>query len=287
MSRRKNLSKSEASASPETTRSTSTTPRADVLTRFSETRKPPLWLGDNPEIPYKAGHMFGSLRLLSPVLVREHSVSAHGKHCVYLRVRCLCTECGTEIQPLWDNVKKGATTRCQACAQKYAAKQRQLSVWGRVPDEIDQWIRCKWFSIRGRCEDPLNRGYRNYGGRGIRLSEEFLNPLAFIDYMRSVGDAGEAFRQKLEIDRIDNERGYERGNLRWATRSEQALNTRATLRVDYGEDKGILFRDFVRKYCSVGLSRALFLHYSGVPLDEIARRKGRGPRGPYVREPRV
>ena len=182
---------------------------------------------------------------------------------------------------MWDNVRKGLTTRCVKCAHRASRRKVVQNVWGRVPDEIDQWIRCKWFSIRGRCEDPLNRGYRNYGGRGIRLSGEFHDPLAFIDYVRSIGDAQDALTRKLELDRIDNERGYERGNLRWATRSEQALNTRVTLRVDYGEDKGILFRDFVRKYCSVGLSRALFLHYSGVPLDEIARRKGRGPRGPY------
>ena len=154
-------------------------------------------------------------------------------------------------------------------------------VWGRTPDEIDQWIRCKWFGIRGRCSDPFNRQYVNYGARGIRLSEEFQNPLAFIDYMRTVGDVGEAFERKLEIDRIDNDKGYERGNLRWATRTEQNLNKGNTLRVDYGDDRGLLFSEFVSKYCSVGLSRAKILYYQGVPLDEIARRRGRGKRRPY------
>lgn len=99
--------------------------------------------------------------------------------------------------------------------------------------------------------------------------------------MRTVGDVGEAFRQKLEIDRIDNDKGYERGNLRWATRTEQSLNKRNTLRVDYGDDEGILFSEFVSKYCSVGLSRAKILYYQGVSLDEIVRRQGRGKRGPY------
>jgi hypothetical protein len=150
-----------------------------------------------------------------------------------------------------------------------------------VPDEIDQWIRHKWFAIRGRCNEPTNRQYVNYGARGIRLSEEFQNPLAFIDYMRTVGDVNEAFKHKLEIDRIDNDKGYERGNLRWATRTEQNLNKCNTLRVDYGDDKGILFAEFVSKYCSVGLPRAKVLYYEGVSLDEITRRQGRGKRGPY------
>lgn len=157
------------------------------------------------------------------------------------------------------------------------------STWGRTPDEIDQWLRCKWFAIRGRCDDPTNRNYGNYGGRGIKLSEEFHNPIAFIDYMRSVGGADAAFADGLEIDRIDNGKGYERGNLRWATRSEQDLNKRNNLRVDYGNDHNILFKDFVKKYCTVTLQRAAVLYYGGVPLDEIARRKGRGQRRPYVR----
>lgn len=160
-----------------------------------------------------------------------------------------------------------------------------MQTWGRKPDEIDQWIRGKWFAIRGRCDDPTNRQYANYGGRGIRLSEEFHNPLVFIDYMRTVGDVRDAYTRKLEIDRTDNDRGYERGNLRWADRTEQNYNKRCNLRVSYGDDRDILFKDFVAKYCSVGLHRAEVLYYQGVPLDEIARRKGRGPRGPYRKNP--
>ena len=182
--------------------------------------------------------------------------------------------------PVWANVKKGATTRCNACARVHAAKQRQLNVWGRVPDEIDQWIRCKWFSIRGRCEDPLNAHYASYGGRGVRVSEEFLNPVAFIDYMRSIGDVQDAFTRKLEIDRIDNERGYERGNLRWATRATQNNNKRSTLYVEYAGER-MCFTDFVQKHTSLSRSRAYALYHEGRSLDEIARVQGRGPRGPY------
>lgn len=191
-------------------------------------------------------------------------------------------ECGKEVLPIWDNVKEGKTTRCTSCAQKAAAKRRQQNVWGRTPDEIDQWIRCKWFAIRSRCEDPLSREYRNYGARGVRLSEEFHDPLAFVDYMRTVGGVRRAYAERLEIDRTDNNGNYERGNLRWATRSEQNLNKRNSLRVTY-EGKDYAFCDFVSKHCSVCLHTAENLYYQGVPLDEIARRKGRGPRGPYHR----
>ena len=124
--------------------------------------------------------------------------------------------------------------------------------------------------------------YASYGGRGIKVSEEFLNPIAFIDYMRSVGDVGdvgEAFRQKLEIDRIDNERGYERGNLRWATRATQNNNKQSTLYVEYAGER-MCFTDFVQKHTSLSRSRAYTLYHEGRSLDEIARVQGRGPRGP-------
>ena len=275
-----NSSKSAACAARKTTGSTVANMKPGKPGQFSETRKPPQWRGEKPRVPYRAGHMFGSLRLLSPVLVRDSGTLPSGKPYVYLRAKCLCTECGTETSPLWENVQAGRSTRCTKCAHRAARARYVNRVWGRQPDEIDQWIRCKWFGIRGRCDDPTNRQYANYGGRGIHLSEEFHNPLTFIDHMRTVGDVADAFRRRLEIDRIDNNRGYERGNLRWATRSEQNYNKRCNTRVIYhGEE--MLFRDFASRFCTVGLHRAQTLYYAGVSLDEIARRKGRGPRGPY------
>lgn len=199
-------------------------------------------------------------------------------------MRCLCTECGEETRPLWDNVRRGLTTRCVKCAHRASRVKAVQNVWGRTPDEIDQWLRCKWFGIRGRCDDPTNRQYANYGGRGVRLGEEFRNPIAFIDYMRSVGDVRDAYARKLEIDRIDNGKGYERGNLRWATRTVQNNNRRTTLWVEFDGER-MCFTDFVRNHTSLSRSRAYALYREGRPLDEIARVQGRGPRGP--RHPRV
>lgn len=153
------------------------------------------------------------------------------------------------------------------------------NTWGRTPDEIDQWLRCKWFSIRGRCDDPTNRQYGNYGGRGIKLPEEFHNPIVFIDYMRSVGDVQEAYRHSMEVDRIDNDSGYERGNLRWATRRTQTNNTRNTIYVTFNNEK-MCFGDFVKNHTTLSRSRAYALYREGLTLYEIAAVKGRGPRGP-------
>ncbi len=78
-----------------------------------------------------------------------------------------------------------------------------------------------WGRIKSRCEDTANPAYRYYGARGISLSAEFHDFGAFIEHV------GRKPSPESEIDRINNNGNYERGNLRWTTRKEQMRNTRA------------------------------------------------------------
>ncbi len=79
-----------------------------------------------------------------------------------------------------------------------------------------------------RCEDSNNIRYGAYGGRGIYVSSEFHDYMKWHDYISllpgylSYDNNG----KKLTIDRIDNSLGYERGNIRWASRHTQKLNQR-------------------------------------------------------------
>jgi hypothetical protein len=80
------------------------------------------------------------------------------------------------------------------------------------------WI---WCDIIKRCENYRSISYRNYGGRGIGIFPGWRNDFrSFLDHV------GPRPTPTHSIDRIDNERGYEPGNVRWATRSQQSLNTR-------------------------------------------------------------
>ena len=71
-----------------------------------------------------------------------------------------------------------------------------------------------WLAMKSRCTNPKNVAYKNYGGRGIKICEEWKNDFqAFYDY---IGPREKGYG----IDRIDNDGNYEPGNVRWVTRSE-------------------------------------------------------------------
>ncbi len=78
-----------------------------------------------------------------------------------------------------------------------------------------------WRGILQRCNNPKTPGFENYGGRGILVCERWASSFAAF-----FADMGLRPSLKHSIDRMDNEGGYEPGNCRWATRSQQMTNRR-------------------------------------------------------------
>ena len=80
---------------------------------------------------------------------------------------------------------------------------------------------CAWVSMKQRCTNPKKREYEHYGGRGIKVCDEWMR--SFLAFFAYVGPRPSA---KHSLDRIDVNGNYEPGNVRWATQQEQVDNTR-------------------------------------------------------------
>ena len=124
--------------------------------------------------------------------------------------------------------------------------------------------------VRCYCEDEP--GYENYGGRGITVCDEWLHSFkSFAEYM------GFKPTSKHTLDRIDNDKGYEPDNVRWATRTEQCLNRR-TFKNNSTGVRGVVPRcngRFYAKFCYEGREYILGTYASaeeaGARYDEFSK----------------
>lgn len=94
-----------------------------------------------------------------------------------------------------------------------------------------------WTNIKQRTRNKNCRNYHQYGGRGIDICDEWFN--SFTDFVFDLTTLP-SYKPGLTLDRIDNSKGYQNGNVRWATMKEQARNRRGNKFLTFnGETKTI------------------------------------------------
>lgn len=95
-------------------------------------------------------------------------------------------------------------------------------------------LKNSWYNMMSRCYNPKNAAYRNYGGRGIKVCEEWHSYENFKRDMKPMPKG-------KTLDRIDNDGNYCKENCRWATMKEQRANQRDRVTFEWlGFEKSVL-----------------------------------------------
>lgn len=161
------------------------------------------------------GTQFGDL-----TVTKLSSVGQKGAH----QWLCTCL-CGTARVFSTAQLKSGLAKTCGShksrvqteCDEKKSRDLRQF------PKGVGAGTRLYriWGNMKSRCNNENFPKYKDYGARGIKVCPEWLRFGAFMEWSLQNG-----YAQDLTIDRIDNYKGYEPGNCRWATTEVQGKNRR-------------------------------------------------------------
>lgn len=151
----------------------------------------------------------------------------NGNSVIYYRCKC---DCGNYTDVSIGDLKKGRIKACGCKRDEYFEKVATMGGESRTT------LGSRWRSMKDRCYNPKNVAYKDYGGRGITVCDEWKNDfLSFKKWALSNG-----FSEDLTIDRIDVNGNYEPSNCRWVTFAVQSRNKRNNHYVFYKGKKMIL-----------------------------------------------
>lgn len=127
---------------------------------------------------------------------------------------CMC-QCG-ELPIVSGEALKSGNTRSCGCLFREVLIQRNTTHGLRHTPEWHIWAQ-----MIGRCRNPRNKGYKNYGARGITIEDP-----RWFNFAHFIADMGPRPSRELTLERLNNDRGYYKDNCAWKTRAEQSRNKR-------------------------------------------------------------
>ena len=185
------------------------------------------------------GERFGLL------IARECVGRAMNRKAVWL---CEC-DCGNTAFVESVHLTRGATRSCGCFARAQTIKIHTTHGQYGTP------LYKRWRSMIARCTDPSSPSYRYYGGRGIRVCDEWTR---FENFAK---DMGGSFEKELSIDRINPDGNYDPSNCRWANVIDQANNKRTNRLIEFN-GRTLTMAQTARMY--------------GIKYETLQRRLGKG-----------
>lgn len=138
--------------------------------------------------------------------------------------KIMCS-CGMKTQKAAYLINR--TNACNNCKLKNNAERKKTISGSR------EYI--TWESMKGRCYNPNNNKFKNYGARGIKVCDRWLN--SFQNFLK---DMGKKPSDKHSIDRVDNDGPYSPSNCVWSLPKEQSRNKTTSRKLFYkGKDRTI------------------------------------------------
>lgn len=154
--------------------------------------------------------------------------------------------CGKEFKTQTQYIKSGHTQSC-GCLQKQITANK--NILNATHKQTKHRLYKVWNNMNQRCNNPKHEAYKNYGGRGISVCNEWLDINNFIN------DMFPSFIEGLTIDRENTNGNYEKSNCRWATKQVQNRNTRKLISTNTSGYRGVSLDKKCNKWrTSIGIN---------------------------------
>jgi len=169
------------------------------------------------KIHIKSGQVFGRLTAL-------HDDFLIGRN---RWVNCLCS-CGKTKSIRLSSLIRGYSASCGCYRIEQLKKNNSTHGYSRAGKVASTYV--IWSKMKGRCKNEKTKDFPNYGGRGIKVCDRWQS---FESFLKDMGERPVG----MSIERINNDRNYEKSNCKWATNKEQARNRSSTRFIEFNGER--------------------------------------------------
>lgn len=133
-------------------------------------------------------------------------------------------ECGNVCEVYKSNITQGKSKQCVKCQAKQYSQTTKLRTHGLSKKHYKLYN--VWSGIKRRCYNPRQKSFKDYGAKGIRMCDEWINDFkTFCEWSLNKG-----YKEGLEIDRINSKGNYEPFNCRFITKQENTTKANKGLK---------------------------------------------------------